>query len=138
MLVENAKIRDLLVSIIALKADSISMAQANVPFDKRLKQIVRKHEKLSKGGVKTVTSDGLIVVKPRVYRPKFPLKGMILLIVVGFLFKGLFLASVGEVAYGERVNGLMQGSVMDRAGAWVMQIDPATLIIANFMSDVLN
>lgn len=114
------------------------MAQANVPFDKRLKQIVRKHEKLAKGGVRTVTSDGLIVVKPRVYRPRFPLRGMILLLVVGFLFKGLFLASVGEVAYGERVTALAQGSVMDRAGAWVMQIDPATLIIANFLSDLLN
>lgn len=114
------------------------MAQANVPFDKRLKQIVRKHERLAKGGVKTVTSDGLITVKPRAYRPKFPLRGLILLVVVGFLFKGLFLATVGEVAYGERVAALAQGSVMDKVGAWVMQIDPATMIVANFLSPYVN
>jgi hypothetical protein len=114
------------------------MAQANVPFDKRLKQIVRKHERLAKGAVTTVTADGLIVARPRVYRPRFPLRGILLLVIIGFLFKGLFLASVGEVAYGERVSALSQGSMMDKAGAWVMQIDPATLLIADFLAGILN
>lgn len=114
------------------------MAQANLPFEKRLKQITRKHDQLAKGAVRSVTSDGLIVMKPRAYRPKFPLRFIIVLVVLGFAFKGLLLASIGNVAYAERVTGLAQGSVMDRAGAWVMQIDPATALIADFLARYLG
>lgn len=113
------------------------MAQAHVPFDKRLKRIVRKHDRMQKGYVKTVTSDGLIVARPRVYRPKFPLKGLVVLIVAGFLFKGFLFASLGEAAYGERVTSLKTGSVMEQAGAWVMQADPATVMIADMLKGIL-
>lgn len=114
------------------------MAQAHVPFDKRLKRIVRKHDRIQKGYVKTVTSDGLIVARPRVYRPRFPLKGLVILIVAGFLFKGFLFASLGAGAYDERVISLSQGSVMEQAGAWVMQADPATLFIAEMMGSAFG
>lgn len=114
------------------------MAQANLPFEKRLKQITRKHDQLAKGAIKSVTSDGLIVMKPRTYRPKFPLRAMIAVVVLGFMFKGLLLASIGNVAYAERVASLAQGGVMDRAGAWVMQIDPATVLIGDFLAPYLG
>ena len=80
------------------------MAQANLPFEKRLKQITRKHDQLAKGAGRSVTSDGLIVMQPRAYRPKFPLRFIIVLVVLGFVFKGLLLASIGNVAYAERVT----------------------------------
>ena len=115
------------------------MAQANVPFDKRLKRIVRRHDKIQSGGaVKTVTSDGLIVARPRVYRPRFPLKGLLAIIVLGFLFKGVIYATLGAEAYAERVTALQEGSVMEQAGAWIMQADPATKLIADGVSAVLQ
>ena len=105
--------------------------QANVPFDKRLKRIVRRHEKMANGVVKTVNADGLIVARPRVYRPRFPLRGLIVLLALGFLFKGFLLAYLGDEAYGERVASLKEGTIMEQAGAWIMQTDPATVLIAD-------
>ncbi|MBR2574749.1 MAG: hypothetical protein IKE14_10510 [Loktanella sp.] len=114
------------------------MAQANTPFEKRLKQIMRKHDQLAKGSVKTVTSDGLIVMKPRVYRPKFPLRGVILVVGLGFAVKGLLLAIIGDAAYADRVAGLEQGGALHKTGAWVMQIDPATVLIADLVAPYLD
>ncbi len=113
------------------------MAQANVPFDKRLKRIVRRHDRMARGVVKTVSADGLIVARPRIYTPRFPLKGLVVLIVIGFLFKGFLLSYLGEAGYAERVGALSQGSVMEKAGAWVMQADPATVYLSNVISTVL-
>ncbi|PRY76938.1 hypothetical protein CLV80_107115 [Yoonia maritima] len=113
------------------------MAQANVPFDKRLKRIVRRHDRMSHGVVKTVTADGLIVARPRAYRPRFPLKGILALVVTGFVFKGFLFASLGDQAYQERVSVLSAGSVMEQAGAWVMQPDVATMYIAEKVKTIM-
>ncbi|KJZ18282.1 hypothetical protein [Loktanella sp. S4079] len=114
------------------------MTQANVPFDKRLKRIVRRHDRMANGVVKTITADGLIVARPRVYRPKFPLKGLIALVVTGFVFKGFLFAAIGQEAYAERVSNLNSGSVVEQAGAWVMQPDVATMFIAEKVKAVMQ
>lgn len=114
------------------------MAQAHVPFDKRLKRIVRRHEKMANGVVKTINPDGLIVARPRMYKPRFPLKGLVVLLALGFLFKGFLLAYLGDANYADRVASLQQGTVMEQAGAWVMQPDPATALIAQGIQNVLR
>ncbi|MEJ8563057.1 hypothetical protein QTO30_18790 [Yoonia sp. GPGPB17] len=111
--------------------------QAQVPFDKRLKRIVRRHDKMSNGVVKSVNSDGLIVAKPRLYRPRFPLKGLLAVLFLGFLFKGFLFAYLGEAEYVERVGALQTGSALEQAGAWVMQPDPVTIMAADGIAMVL-
>ena len=111
--------------------------QANVPFDKRLKKIVRRHDKMSNGVVRSVTNDGLIVAKPRLYRPRFPLKGLLAVLFLGFLFKGFLFAYLGEAAYVERVATLQGGAVLEQAGAWIMQPDPITVLAADGVSLIL-
>ena len=111
--------------------------QAHVPFDKRLKRIVRQHDKMSNGVVRRVNSDGLIVAKPRMYRPRFPLKGLLAVLFLGFLFKGFLFAYLGEAAYGERVATLQDGTVLEQAGAWVMQPDPITVLAADGIALIL-
>ncbi len=113
------------------------MAQAHVPFDKRLKRIVRRHDKMSNGVVRTVNSDGLIVARPRLYRPRFPLKGLLIVLAIGFLLKGFLFAYLGEAAYADRVAGLQAGSTIEQAGAWVMQSDPVTEVVAAGIAAVL-
>ncbi|WP_296423660.1 hypothetical protein [Yoonia sp.] len=113
------------------------MAQANVPFDKRLKRIVRRHDRMARGVVRTVNADGLIVARPRVYTPRFPLKGLLLLVAIGFLFKGFLFSYLGSGAYADRVTSLQQGTVMEQAGAWIMQPDPATTFIADAMKTMM-
>lgn len=104
--------------------------QANVQFDKRVKKIVRRHDKMSNGVVRRVNSDGLIVAKPRAYRPRFPLKGLVAVLLLGFLFKGFMLSYLGDAVYAERVATLQNGTALEQAGAWVMQPDPVTVMAA--------
>lgn len=111
--------------------------QPNVPFDKRLKQITRRHDKMSNGVVRSVNSDGLIIARPRALRPRFPLRGLIVVLVIGFLFKGFLFAFLGEADYSERVAALQDGTAMEKAGAWMMQPDPATLAVAGVMQSIL-
>lgn len=106
------------------------MSLATVPFDRRLKQIVRRHKRMSNGIVRKVDSRGLIVARPRIYNPKFPLKGLLLLVVAGFAFKGLVHANLGASAYNNHVTELSAGTTVEKAGAWVMQSDPATVMIS--------
>ncbi|MEM8537508.1 MAG: hypothetical protein AAGF56_06570 [Pseudomonadota bacterium] len=114
------------------------MAQANVPFDKRLKKIEKRHDKIkASGAVKTVNSDGLIVSRPRLYKPRFPLKGLIVVFALGFLFKGFLFAYLGEAGYLDRVATLDGGPALERAGAWVMQPDPATVFVASGIEAIL-
>ena len=113
------------------------MAQAHVPFDKRLKRIVRRHDKMSNGVVRTVNSDGLIVARPRLYKPRFPLKGLLIVLAIGFLLKGFLFAYLGEAAYADRVAGLQAGTTIEQVGAWVMQSDPVTEVIASGIAAVL-
>lgn len=111
--------------------------QTNVPFDKRLKRIVRRHDKMSNGVVRSVNSDGLIVARPRMYKPKFPLKGLLIVLTLGFLFKGFLLSYLGTEGYAERLADLEAGTVVEQAGAWVMQSDPVTAIVASGFEAVL-
>ena len=108
------------------------MADANyVKFNKRLRDIDRKHSKLSRGYVQLVERDGLLVpVARRQSRRGFPFKGL-LLILTGFLvFKGFLLAHLGHITYMDRVEKLAGGTTLEQAGAWAMTADPVTLWIA--------
>jgi hypothetical protein len=111
--------------------------QAHVPFDKRLKRIVRRHDKMANGVVRTVNSDGLIVARPRLYKPQFPLKGLIVVLALGFLLKGFLLAYLGDAGYAERIAALQAGNVVEQAGAWVMQSDPVTAVVAGGIQSIL-
>ncbi len=111
--------------------------EANIPFDKRLKRIVSRHDKMSNGFVRTVQPDGLIVVRPRLYKPRFPLKGLIIVLTLGFALKGFLLAYLGADEYQARLAGLEAGSVVEQAGAWVMQPDPVTAVVAEGIRTIL-
>ena len=113
------------------------MIQATVPFDRRLKQIVRRHSKMSNGFVRSVNEQGLIVTRPRLYKPSIPLNGLLMVLAISFLLKGLLLAGLGEAAYAERVAKLQAGSMIEQIGARVMQSDPLTVIVSNGMAVIL-
>ena len=86
---------------------------------------------MSYGVVHKVDSRGLIVARPRIYNPKFPLRGLLLLVVIGFAFKGLLHADLSARVYDARVAELSTGSTVEKAGAWVMQSDPATMFVSD-------
>ena len=109
------------------------MASSQVHFEKRLRRIVKTHQAMANGVVHTVDSNGLIVARPRIYNPRFPLRGLILLIATAFFFKGYIYTSLGATTYDERVAGLAEGTLIEQAGAWIMQADTATIAVSTVL-----
>ena len=115
------------------------MVESKLQFNNRLRLLGRKHTKMANGYTTQLRSDGLIVVKPRrAARRGFPLKGIVLLALGLLGFKALILASLGPDGYAERVAKLQDGTFVERGGAWVMQADPATQILANLVGPVMR
>lgn len=107
------------------------MAHTNTQnFDKRLEKILRKHQKMSRGYVPTLTEDGLIVATPR-RRVRLPWRAGLFLLVVVISFKAFLLAAIGTAAYQDRIAGLQAGTQVERAGAWVMTADPLTVWLSD-------
>lgn len=112
------------------------MSVVQTPFNKRLRKIVRDHQRMSQGATHVMREDGLIVAQPRLYNPRFPLRGILLIVGAAIFFKAFILATLGSVAYGEKIATLGEGSAVERLGAWVMQPDFITVAMAQFMNGI--
>ena len=116
------------------------MTHAPLHFDKRIRRISRRHNRMASGMDAYVASDGLIITRPkrRGIAGSLPLKGLALL-VIGFIgFKGLLLAHLGAESYDQRVALLQEGTAVEKAGAWFMQADPLTQWTAGEIGPVLR
>jgi len=106
-------------------------------FGMRLKQIDRNHRRLAKGYVTSINHDGLIIARPHNQASRIPLRGIFLCLLALMLFKGFLFAQLGETAYGERMAQLNGGTMFEKAGAYVMTPEPATVWIAARISTYL-
>ena len=111
------------------------MAQAQVrDFEKRVRQIDRRHNKIARGYVQLGERDGLLVPKTKMLkRRSFPLRAIIIAVVGFIVFKGILVSQVGLSSYETRLETLTQGGMVERAGAWLMQVDPFTRGVAEFI-----
>lgn len=107
-------------------------------FDRRMRRISKRHSKLSHGYVTSVNDDGLVVAKPQRRSYRGALRGVVILIAVMMIFKGVLHAQLGAGAYEDSVNSLKQGSVVEQAGAWVMTPDPVTLWISGKVGSLVR
>lgn len=114
------------------------MTNSFAEFDSRLKRIDRNRSKLASGYSARVTNNGLIVFRPKRRATTFSVRGLAYLIVGFFLFKSIILAHLGETTYAERVAALQEGTVVEQAGAYVMQSEPVTTTIAQYLRPYLN
>ncbi|EPX75731.1 hypothetical protein [Salipiger mucosus] len=107
-------------------------------FEKRHRALTAKHRKLAQGYVTQLNRNGTLEHRPIRRTPGFTLKG-VLLAVAGFLvFKAYLLASMGPETYAGHLAQLSSGTVAERAGAWVMGVDPATAWVAKLMQGYLG
>ncbi len=106
------------------------MAMSQVPFEKRLNRINQVHARMRNGVRLRMLSDGLIVARPRRRAPRLPLNALLILVGAFFLFKSFLLLSLGSAVYGDRVNTLATGSIIEQGGAWIMQADPVSTWVA--------
>lgn len=110
------------------------MSGKQLEFDQRVHRLNKKHSKLSRGYRATMRKDGLVVMKPQRVRSAVPAKVLLFTLVGFFAFKAFLLSSLGPTGYQYRVDDLKNGTQVELAGAWVMQIDP----LSQFLSVQLN
>ncbi|MBU2991966.1 hypothetical protein Q4555_14775 [Octadecabacter sp. 1_MG-2023] len=103
-------------------------------LDKRLEKVVRTHNKMRRNGVvHRVGRDGLIRSRPRLIRPRFPLKGALIMVGLLIAFKSLMFAQIGSGNYALKVEELRQGTMVEQAGAVLMQEEPITVATGGFL-----
>lgn len=114
------------------------MADSYVQFQRRLELLVRKHRELAHGYTALVGPDGLIELRPTQARNSIPVRGILLTALCFVAFKSFMLAAMGPITYQERVDSLMNGSLVERAGGFIMQIDPATEKLGGTLGPVVR
>ncbi|KRS12991.1 hypothetical protein XM53_07475 [Roseovarius atlanticus] len=102
-------------------------------FDARLKKIDRNRARLTNGYSAKVTRDGLIVFRPKRRAQGFSVRGLAFLVLGVFLFKAMILAHLGGTIYDQRVDALKSGTLVEQAGAFVMQKDQVSTFIAQYL-----
>jgi hypothetical protein len=104
-------------------------------LDKRLNKIVRTHTRMQRNGVvHRVGRDGLIRSRPQLIRPRFPIKGALIIVALLIAFKALLFAQLGAGNYAVRVDALRGGSIVEQAGAVIMQEELVTLALGGYLT----
>ncbi|MGJ8609980.1 MAG: hypothetical protein ACSHWY_02725 [Octadecabacter sp.] len=104
-------------------------------LNKRLNKVVRTHERMRKNGVvHRVGRDGLIRSRPRLIRPRFPIKGIVIIAALLLAFKALLFAQMGAGNYALKVDELRGGTAVQQVGAAIMQEEPVTVAIGGYLN----
>ena len=61
---------------------------------------------------------------------------LFLVVVMALGLKGFIHYKVGAATYDQRVESLMAGQSFDKLGGWLMQADPATLWVSQFVREM--
>jgi len=107
-------------------------------FDARLKKIDRNRARLANGYSAKVTREGLIVFRPKRRAQGFSVRGLAFLVLGFFLFKAMILAHLGITVYEQRVAALQTGTMVEQAGAFVMQNEQVSATIAQYLRPILK
>jgi len=112
---------------------------ANVQkFDKRLTRIVRKHRSMSNGYGFRVDRTGLITIKPKRAKGAAPLTILFSVLCIGVLFKAVAVANFGPEKYASKLAPMHNGTVVEQAGAWLMEPGVVTMYVSQALSDVIR
>lgn len=117
------------------------MVETRDDFAARLGKLGKKHKKMTNGYTTKVGRDGLLIVTPKRRRiiPGGAGIKLLVLVVLGLVaFKAFALATVGPITYNERLSELQNGTIIERAGAVAMSIDPVTAALADGVGPVLR
>ena len=116
----------------------IAMVGGQIGFDQRVQRLTKKHKAMSHGYGPELRSDGLIIITPRGVNTSMLLLAGVAIVAAFVLFKAFLLAYLGPDAYSERVEMLRLGTVVEYAGSWVMQTEPATEFLAMQFGPILR
>lgn len=107
-------------------------------FDKRVTRLTRKHRAMSNGYGFRLDKNGLITIKPKRAKGTSPVSVLLLVLCIGVVFKAVTLANFGPAKYAERLAPLHEGTVVERAGAWLMEPGVVTYALSGVISGVVR
>ncbi|WP_407492256.1 hypothetical protein [Pseudooceanicola sp. MF1-13] len=112
-------------------------------FDRRLERLDERKAALEAGHRTELDENGLMKLIPTGERRRqinrmIPLRAAMIIAGVLLSFKGFLLFKLGFGVYTAKVNAMAQGDTMDQVGAWIMQIEPVTLMVYNFLTFVVG
>lgn len=105
-------------------------------FNKRHRAVTRKHRRLAQGYVTKLNRNGVIEHKPLNQSKAFTMKGFAFLILGLLIFKGYLLAGLGAEDYQTHVAALSNGNMFEQLGAWLMQVEPVSRLIADLFVSI--
>lgn len=112
---------------------------ADPNFEKKLRRVVKRHNRLATSGtVHKMQSDGLVVAKARGFAPRFPWVGLVTLIAAVLIFKGYVHYALGAEEFAARAAALEGGSLFEQLGAMAMSADAITLTISNLFTTLMG
>ena len=115
------------------------MAQGHLDFDERLRRVGRKHRAMAQGYTFRMRPDGLMVATPyHRSRPPVSIRSIVFFLAAIVVFKAFLLAHLGPQTYEERLDHLRAGTLVERTGAYVMQSDPASRLLADQLGPLLR
>lgn len=79
---------------------------------------------------------GLVTIQPA-RRIRLPQLTLFSVLCGFFVFKGYLVAALGDAVYSEKIALLDAGTVVEKAGAFVMQADPLTGLLADLIRMVM-
>ena len=105
-------------------------------FDNRMRNIIRKHKRLDIGAVRRMGKDGLVTLQPKRRLPAFPIRALFLLALVAVIFKAFLMAQMGVQTYTAELAHLNVGSAAEKVGAWLLQPDAVSSMLASGMTSI--
>ena len=109
-----------------------AMVYTREDFHARVGSVDKAQSRLVRRGYTTrIDKNGLIISKPKKMRLRFPVKGILVMVLSFFCLKALMLSANGPDTYQDRLATLQNGTVVEAMGARVLGIDPATQFIAD-------
>ncbi len=113
------------------------MIDSRREFHKRQRAVQKKHVRMARGYVTKLERNGVITQKPDVKAPARGLRVVLFLALLFLAFKSFVLASLGIEDYTLRLAKLETGSTVEQAGAWLMQLEPVSLKLAELVAPLL-
>ncbi|MDU8910431.1 hypothetical protein [Aestuariicoccus sp. MJ-SS9] len=105
-------------------------------FNRRHREVTKKHRRLAHGYVTKINRNGVIEHHPRSQARGFSFRSLAVVLAITFIFKGYLLAGLGQDDYSAKVSSLAGGNWFEMFGAWAMQIDPLTQWIAGILQSL--
>ena len=114
------------------------MVKNQIQFEERLRLLSRKHNAMARGYVTRIQPDGLIVARPRRATVRISPRAIFLFLAAFIGFKAFLVANLGPQTYDDRLARLNDGTMVEKAGAFVMQADPLTMYVAQQIGPILR